>query len=55
MRRSPNYGRNSNILIPDPYHQWIKFLAPETKYMAKSAENRTRSNLELLSVMNVKK
>ena len=20
MGRSPNYGRNSNILIPDPYH-----------------------------------
>jgi hypothetical protein len=20
MERSPNYGRNSNILIPDPYH-----------------------------------
>ena len=30
MGRSPNYGRNSNILIPDPYHYWIKFLAPET-------------------------
>ena len=27
--RSPNYGRNSNILIPDPYHQWLKFHAPE--------------------------
>jgi hypothetical protein len=21
MGRSPNYGRNSNILIPDPYHE----------------------------------
>jgi hypothetical protein len=20
MGRSPNYGKNSNILIPDPYH-----------------------------------
>jgi hypothetical protein len=20
MGRSPNYGRNSNIVIPDPYH-----------------------------------
>jgi hypothetical protein len=20
MGQSPNYGRNSNILIPDPYH-----------------------------------
>ena len=30
MGRSPNYGRNSNILIPDPYHEWLKFHAPET-------------------------
>ena len=25
MGRSSNYGRNSNILIPDPYHLWLKF------------------------------
>jgi hypothetical protein len=28
--RNHIYGRNSNILIPDPYPEWIKFLAPET-------------------------
>ena len=50
MGRSPNYGRNSNILIPDPYHYWIKFLAPEA-----NTEIRMRSNLELLPVMNVNK
>ena len=50
MGLRPNYGRNSNILIPDPYHYWIKFLAPEA-----NTEIRMRSNLELLPVMNVKK
>jgi hypothetical protein len=29
MGRSPNYGRKSNILIPDPYYQWLTFYAPE--------------------------
>jgi hypothetical protein len=61
MGRSHNYGRNSNILIPDPYHydtNGLNFMHRKwytgNQYMVKSAENRMRSNLELLPVINVK-
>ena len=59
MGRSPNYGRNSNILIPDPYiTNGLNFMHRKwhtgNQYMVKSAENRMRSNLELLPVINVK-
>ena len=58
MGRSPNYGRNSNILIPDPFTNGLNSLHRKrhtrNQYMVKSAENRMRSNLELLPVMNVK-
>ena len=59
MGRSPNYGRNSNILIPDPYHyNGLNFMHRKwytgNQYMVKSAENRMRSNLELLPVINIK-
>ena len=58
MGRSPNYGRNSNILIQIHITNGLNFMHRKwhtgNQYMVKSAENRMHSNLELLSVMNVK-
>jgi hypothetical protein len=53
MERSPNYGRNNNITngLNFMHRKWHT----GNQYMVKSAENRMRSNLELLPVMNIKK
>ena len=59
MGRSPNYGRNSNILIFQIHiTNGLNFMHRKwytgNQYMVKTAENRMRSNLELLPVINVK-
>jgi hypothetical protein len=55
MGRSPNYGRNSNIFhITNGLNFMHRKWYTGNQYMVKSAENRMRSNLELLQVINVK-
>jgi hypothetical protein len=34
LGRSPNYGRNSNILIPDPYHYICSNITYLTDHLA---------------------
>ena len=56
MGRSPNYDRNSNIFhITDGLNSLHRKWHTRNRYMVESAENRIRSNLELLPVKNVKK